>query len=85
MLMFFLVQTKGFLTISVPALKVPFYCDHVLTFGTEAGDITEMDFRPLFKPFCTAEESEFSVFALLLLFSLSLAATAMAMVLFLNY
>ena len=50
----------------------------VITFDTEAGDITDIDLRPLFVPFCVAESS---LFAPRTLFSLSLAAATIANVL----
>ena len=50
----------------------------VITFDTEAGDITDMDLRPLFVPFCVAESS---LIAPRTLFSLSLAAATIANVL----
>ena len=50
----------------------------IITFDTEAGDITDMDLRPLFVPFCVAESS---LIAPRTLFSLSLAAATIANVL----
>ena len=50
----------------------------VITFDTEAGDITDMDLRPLFVPFCVGESS---LIAPRTSFSLCLAAATIANVL----